>query len=66
MVLSSIDNGFGPKSLNEPITPPRIKKKNIIPTIPAMNTAKKLGQNIFPKVSLGSVGLFSDIIVVLI
>jgi hypothetical protein len=48
------------------MTPPRIKKKNIIPTIPAMNTAKKLGQNIFPKVILGSVGLFSDMILILV
>jgi hypothetical protein len=32
--------------------PPKIKKKKIIPTKPAINTAKKLGQNIFPKDTL--------------
>jgi hypothetical protein len=51
--------GFGPKLPKLPTNPPKIKEKMMSPIIDMINTAKKLGQNIFPNVIFFSV-IMSD------
>ena len=66
IVLSFNAIGSGPNSLKEPIIPPKTRKKNIIPTNPAINTAKKLGQNNFPNEILLPLLLFCSVMSIIL